>query len=325
METSKLSVIMPVYNVKDFVEKAVLSVVEQTYRNIELILIDDGSTDGSSEICKKLAECDPRITLICKENQGVSVARNVGLRAATGEYITFVDSDDWIERDAYEKQMNYIKETKADICVMGFIIEENNGFVCPLKKEKAQLLDVKTGLENLISGEIYTWSIWDKIYKRKIINDVLFLDSIVNGEDFLFNWRSFHRADKVAYLPINGYHYVQRRGSITNSFSRDKLTVLEVFNIILEESENDKVICDIVKDKYFSVLIGLFINYSCSSNYSCWGYEFRELLSAKTFLRTNWKRILLSKNNLKAKVAFLIIMLPTVFTTMFFKCYKFLK
>ena len=315
MEESKLSIIMPVYNVAEYVEKSVTSVLQQTYRNIELVLIDDGSTDGSSEICQRLAESDSRIHLICKANQGVSVARNDGLSVATGEYITFADSDDWVEIDTYEKMMEYLQQTNADICVMGFTPEGNDGFVSFLQKEVKQVLSQHDAINNLIEGKVYTWSIWDKIYRRELLSDIAFYKDIANGEDLLFNWQAFRKAYKVAYIPLHGYHYVQRMSSMTNTFSVKKMTVMKAFDIIIADCKNESYLLRIIKEKYISTLIGLINSYWLNCNEIKFNYTFPELYEAKRYLQKEWMETLGAKLSIRQKIAALLIIMPTVITS----------
>ena len=319
VEENKLSIIMPVYNVAEFVEKAIRSVLQQTYKNIELVLVDDGSTDGSEMICHQLSKLDSRIRLIRKMNQGVSAARNDGLFAATGDYITFADSDDWVETDAYEKMMDYLRNSHADICVMGYTTEGDKSFASQLYKEKKQLLSRNEAVAKLIEGKIYTWSIGDKIYRKKLLEEIYFHKEIYNGEDFLFNWQAFRKSNMIAYIPLHGYHYMQRMNSMTNSFSEKKLTVIKVFLKILNDCANEPLLQEKINVKYMTTLLWLFVNYLREDNYSCWKYEFIELRKAQTFLRDNWKGILWMHLAMKYKIAALFIMLPPIFMKMIVK------
>ena len=316
----RISVIMPVYNVSDYVEKAVKSVLHQTYKNIELILIDDGSTDASIEICKRLALTDSRVKLIMQENQGVSAARNAGLKVATGDYITFADSDDWLSLDAYEKMIAYLCDTKADICVMGFEVESLNDINQTLQKKGKNVLSMHDALDDMFLGEIYTWSIWDKVYCREILKDLFFDDEIVNGEDLLFNWQAFGRANNVAYIPLWGYHYVQRNGSMTNSFTMRKLTVINAFEKILSSCNSDYFYRKINK-QYIFTLIGLFGSYFCITNLDCWGFKFKELEYAQEYLRKHWRLLTELKMNKRQMIVAILAMFPIQITILILKIY----
>lgn len=325
MKENKLSIIMPVYNVAEYIEKAVLSILQQTYRNIELVLIDDGSTDGSSEICQRLAELDSRICLIRKDNQGVSAARNDGLDIATGEYITFADSDDWVDHDAYEKMMVYLQQTNSDVCVMGFTPEGDDSFVNCLQKECKQVLSQNDAINKLIEGKVYTWSIWDKIYRRDLLSDIAFNKDIANGEDLLFNWHAFRKATKVAYIPLHGYHYVQRMSSMTNTFSAKKMTVMKAFDIIIADCKNESNLLGIIKEKYISTLIGLINSYWMNYNKIKSKYTFPELYEAKCYLQKEWMDIFCSKISVRQKIAALLMIMPTLITSIGINGYYILK
>src|SRR5690554_2626737 len=120
-----LSIIVPVYNMEQYIEKCIMSIFLQTYKNIEIILIDDGSTDNSGNLCDKYSVIDPRVKVIHKENGGLSSARNAGLEVAMGEYIGFVDPDDWIEPTMYETMYSNIKKNKSEICICNYIIDNS--------------------------------------------------------------------------------------------------------------------------------------------------------------------------------------------------------
>ena len=325
LEGNKLSIIMAVYNVAEYVEKSVLSVLGQKYRDIELILIDDGSTDGSGNICKRLADVDSRIKLFHMENQGVSAARNYGLNIATGDYITFVDSDDWVEFDAYEKMMNYLNKYHAEICVMGYTPEGNDSFTRTLKKDKKQILSKTKAVDKLIEGKLYTWSIGDKIYRRDLLVGIEFNKEIVNGEDLLFNWRVFRKADSVAYIPLHGYHYVQRVGSMTNSFSKKKFTVIHAFTKVLYDCRNDSDLYKKIEKKYIQNLLYLASDYCRDNNFVHWHYTVEELRNEQANLRKHWRNIINGDFELKIKAGAFLFMMPCIFLTVVVKIHDVLK
>lgn len=307
MTKNMLSVIMPVYNVVNYIEVAIKAVLQQSYQNIELILIDDGSTDGSSEICERLADSDSRIKLIKKKNTGVSAARNDGLDMAIGDYITFVDSDDWLEIDAYEKMIEYLQHSNADICVMGFTPEGNRKFAKPLAMAEKQVFSKDMAVDNLIDGKLYTWTIWDKIYKRELLENVRFLNNIYNGEDLLFNWQVFRQSRKIAYIPLHAYHYVQRTESMTNTFSAKKLTAIDAFYKIMSNC-NDEKIYKKVKFKFILTLLWLTNDYALSDNCHLEVDTYHKLVNIKKIFRSNFCFIIGSKLNIKQKLIAGLIM-----------------
>ena len=315
---------MPVYNVSLFVEKAVNSILQQTYGDIELILVDDGSTDGSKDICNFLAGKDSRIRFISKSNQGVSAARNCGLDIASGEYITFVDSDDWLDLDAYEKMIDTIEKTDADIVVMGFSHEANTKTATTLIKEESCVLYNNEAIRNLILGKIFTWSIGDKIYRRKLLNGITFSQSIHCGEDLLFNWSVFRRADKVAYIPLHGYHYVQRDGSATDSFSFKKITAATAFEKVLEDGKFDDKIYMLIKEKYISTIISLLHQFIYKNFGDQTGGDGNEIKKMQSCLRREWLFILSSGLKRKKKGAAVFFMLPMDIVNSLVRVYRLL-
>lgn len=214
MSAELISIIVPVYNVKDFLRECVKSLLNQTYFNIEIILVDDGSTDGSDQICDEYAGEDPRIIVIHKSNGGLSDARNRGLDIARGEYIGFVDSDDWIEPQMYEKLYNKIKSGSYDIAVCSLIREYKNKSVIEPLKELIYTRD--DSLSALLLGIELHDHAWSKLYHNKVFNNVRFPTGKFY-EDVLTTYKTFLNANSVVVEPSPLYHYRQRGGSIIRS------------------------------------------------------------------------------------------------------------
>lgn len=323
MGNEKLSIIMPLYNTVGYVEKAITSVLGQTYKDIELILIDDGSTDGSLEICKRFALIDNRVKIISKDNQGVSSARNDGLLIASGEYVTFVDSDDWIESSCYKNMMDFLEKNKADIGVMGYTVEGAYNFATHLKSCEQKIMDSRTATYEIMDGEIFTWSMGDKFYKRTLLNDIRFAMELDNGEDLLFNWQAFRAAKKIAYIPLHGYHYVQRTGSMTNSFSKKKLTVINAFDIVLNDCIYEEVLYKKVLKKYISTLVFLYADYCCAGNTAQLPSDDADVGAIKSFLIENLCIILWSDCGIKIKIAALLIACSQKIFTVIIKMHRY--
>ena len=193
----KVSIIVPVYNVKDYLEQCLLSVIYQTLLDIEIIVIDDGSNDGSELICDVFGEKDSRITVIHKENQGLSAARNDGLNLAKGDYVMFVDSDDWVEPDFCATPYQVAKDTNAEIVVFQRTWHSGNEIKCQAPFPKEGIVpknEVLADLWNLV-GVVS----WNKLYKRELFDDVHF----PNGrlcEDNAVTHRVIHKAKGVYLL-----------------------------------------------------------------------------------------------------------------------------
>lgn len=218
MEKDLISIIVPVYNVEAYLDRCMESILKQTYERLEIILVDDGSTDSSGEKCDAYAKFDGRIKVIHKENGGLSDARNAGLKLATGAYIGYVDSDDWIEPDMYERLYDACVENEAELAVCRYFSEYQDrteaggtGRTVPLTREEL--------LKIYISGHdeyvIYN-SVWSKLFKRELVADMIFPKGR-NSEDIMYTTRAFCRLEKAVYLDRCLYHYVlDREGSIMN-------------------------------------------------------------------------------------------------------------
>lgn len=224
--TEKITVIVPVYNVENYLEKCLDSLINQTYKNLEIIVINDGSTDNSGEICQEYAQKDNRIVYIEKENGGLSEARNVGLDKMTGSYVTFIDSDDWAELDYVEILYKKIIEYQADISVGNYYSynedEETYYFHIYGDSYYEKVYDNISIFENLYeSQEMKSFALisaWGKLYKAKLF-DYLRFEKGKLGEDGYFNQKMYLSVNKVVYLNKGLYAYRQRSGSITNTWT----------------------------------------------------------------------------------------------------------
>ena len=252
-----LSIVVPIYNSESFLRKFIESVINQTYQKIEIILVDDGSTDESGKIIKEFADRDKRIIPLFQRNKGVSSARNLGISFASGEYITFADPDDWLDKYTYQKMMDMLLKNKADICLSGYTAHGKK--MTPLIKMNSCVMDKETAMRRMLEGKYYKWNIWDKIYRAEIVKNNKFRDDVLNGEDLIFNYHCFCEADVIAYIPYPGYHYVQHDGSMTNSFSKKKLTVVNAFNELLNIA-CDKKIIKLLEINYIYIGFGLMID-----------------------------------------------------------------
>ncbi len=207
-EKNLISVIIPVYNTEEYLEKSVRSVLDQTYPNLEIILVDDGSTDGSGKLCDALAEKDRRIIVIHKENGGQSDARNCGLDIAAGEYIGFVDSDDTVDPRMYETLILNMAEQEAQISCCGTLLCSPDGKKESLNNDLTfhKAFTVNDALVEFTNNRIITASLWDKIYHRSIF-DGLRLKKEIIYEDFQIMPYCLLRADRIVYTAKPLYYY----------------------------------------------------------------------------------------------------------------------
>lgn len=254
MNNIKVSIIVPVYKVPEVsLRRCIESCINQTLKEIEIILVDDGSPDDCGEICDKYLKKDKRIKVIHKNNSGVSSARNIGILQAKGEYIGFVDSDDWVEKDFYEKMYYFGRKNNTEIVVSGYVKDIEDKMVEVLKREKENVLSKKEAMKALMERKIYVWSPCDKIYKIDIVRKNLFNENIYMGEDLDFIWRILQKINKLGYISLNKYHYVYRKESSTNSISpKYKKDSVLVMQSILKETKKilDKKLLSRIKELY---------------------------------------------------------------------------
>lgn len=214
-----ISVIVPIYNIEKYIDRCVESVVNQTYKNLEIILVDDGSTDNSSSVCDDWAKRDSRIKVIHKKNGGLSDARNFGLDNAKGDYIAFVDGDDFIDINMYDSMLNYLKKYNCDICICGINkIENGREFITRpymYSNNEFTILNNENALVELLNDRLDVSSC-NKLYKKEIINDLRFPYGITN-EDFALMYKFFYRSNQIIIINENYYKYIQRQGSITTT------------------------------------------------------------------------------------------------------------
>lgn len=226
-----LTVVIPVYNVENYLRRCVESVVAQTALPEQIILVDDGSTDTCGKICDSYAERYCNIEVIHQKNQGLSAARNLGIDKAKCDLITFVDSDDYIEVDMYEKLCNLMRENQADIAVGGVWIESENGKKRSQYKENVMKCWTRTeALVELNSYQYFNMSFCDKVFKRSLFQDLQFPIGKL-CEDYYLMHKIIARANKVCYTSQPYYHYMQRM----NSISRNKKVNLAPMDASLEQ------------------------------------------------------------------------------------------
>lgn len=226
MIMSAISVIIPVYNIEAEISRCIESVIHQSFSNLEIILVDDGSTDGSGRICDEYAKKDVRIKSIHKANGGLADARNAGMDAATGEYWAFVDGDDWVDCSMYEDMYNYAKETGADIVTCRYR-EINGNAEISFSREK-RIFDTNEALIHYVTTpqpNLISTSVWTKLYKKEIIKNMRFPVGMYY-EDMMFTPIALSRAEKIAIIDTPYYNYVRGRdGSImTEAFTERYLT-----------------------------------------------------------------------------------------------------
>lgn len=228
-----VSVVIPVYNVKDFLEKCIESVVQQTYKNIEILLIDDGSTDGSDVICDKYCKKDNRIKVFHKKNGGLSDARNYGISKSTGKFITFIDSDDYVSDDYVEYLYELLIENKTNISACGHFILKNGKTLKKNIVNKKRFTKTEALNAILYDREIDICS-WGKLYNKKLFDDIRFPKEKI-FEDTGTTFQLFDKCDYISVGDECKYYYIIRSNSITTKeFNIKKMDLIEMTNNMCE-------------------------------------------------------------------------------------------
>lgn len=225
-----ISVIVPIYKVEAFLDRCVQSIVDQTYTNLEIILVDDGSPDNCPAMCDAWAEKDSRIRVIHKENGGLSDARNVGMALATGEYIAFIDSDDWIAPEMLEKLVYALQRDDSDIaaCTVQMVWEDDRPSEL-LTVQRSCILDREEAQRALLRESLLKQPVWYKLYRRDRVKDIPFEVGRYH-EDVFWSYQAVGRAWRVSLIEDIGYYYFQRGGSIMGEgYSLRRLDAIEAY------------------------------------------------------------------------------------------------
>lgn len=251
-----ISVIVPVYNVEEYLPRCLESILGQTYRDLQVILVDDGSTDGSSRLCAEFAERDPRIECIRTSNSGVSAARNRGLEAAKGRWIGFVDADDYIDAGFYETLVSHLTQSDKQIVCCGVRAEDTEGNRIERFKGRRfpaveQDFDRDDALLRYLNPDtrILYWAVWNKLYSAELLKGIAFENEKVIAEDFDFTLRCFLRSDGLRYIPDELYHYLVRPGSaITGSrFSKNSFDGMFFMDRAVREIQRTGIGGEVIK------------------------------------------------------------------------------
>ena len=222
-ENDKISIIIPVYNVELYLERCVKSLLEQTYSNIEIILVDDGSKDSSGKMCDDLAKIDKRIVVIHKKNGGQSDARNFALEQMTGTYVTFVDSDDYVDKDYIEFLYKMLKRDSSQISICSYKAVYDSGAIITQENNKEYCLSPHDAIEKTLYHEDFNVSVWAKMYKATFFKTVRFPVGKI-FEEVETMYKLFVQAEKISVCLKSKYNYMIRENStLTGAFSEKKL------------------------------------------------------------------------------------------------------
>lgn len=292
MREKLLSVIIPVYNVEKYLKRCVDSVLNQKYRNLQIILVDDGSTDSSGKICDEFLIKDDRINVIHKDNGGLSSARNIGLDNAKGELITFLDSDDYVDASMYNELIEILEKNSCDIaaCAVQEVDEEYKIQTRKTFDNSLSFLTREEVIEDLYKQEKVRFEVWNKVYTKEVLEDVRFIKGQIY-EDVNFDRLVFQKIKKYAFLNKPLHFYLTKRPGNTNSrFSEKKLNIFH---------ELDKFIKDIetmglpmrVRDKFEAIKVNFCIGLSLAAK------QHKADRQTRQFLRKKFKELKVNNRN----------------------------
>ncbi len=265
MENSLISVIVPVYNSGIYVDRCIKSLVNQTYKNIEIILVDDGSTDNSGVICDSWAEKDSRVKVIHKTNEGVAKARNVGLANICGRYICFADSDDYLEKNMIEFLLNQLLENNADISVCNYQINDEK-----IEYYKSEIISPFDALKKICVGNYRYGVVWNKLYKKELFDGVQF-ENLACCEDMVANYFVFKKANSIVQNDTKLYHYYQNENSIVHgAFNAKFFDAILSKKIIMDLEQGSDLYPYVLKGfitSCFVALSGIVTSKNCADKY----------------------------------------------------------
>lgn len=298
IDNPKVSVIIPVFNGEPFLDRCLSSVINQSYNDIEIIIINDGSTDNTQSICESYSKNDPRVIIINKKNEGVSTARNVGLDTAVGDYIYFVDADDYVLEDGIEKLVKKAIDNAADIIVAEYYVAYKG------KKDKVTPVRAKSlnnFLCSILSGENHS-ALWNKLFKNKVFEGIRFPTDISYMEDkVLISQLLMSHKPKIDFLNSPVYVYWQNEQSVTNS---NDMRMLDAFvaSLYIEDYIDQIMSGDDIKQAYasFASKSLWFVLMSIDSQYLK-----QTIVEAKKFVKATRKYY--KYNSMSLKVNFLLL------------------
>ena len=292
MEQELISVIVPIYNTELYLKRCLDSIIKQTYKNLEIILVDDGSTDNSLKICNEYKAKDKRIKVYHKKNEGLSSTRNYGMKKACGNYLFFIDSDDFMSLDIIEFLYNSLKENQADIVTCKHHDVLNNQIIEEISINNSYLCNNEQALAKLLYQKDCSTNTWAKLYKKELFNNILFPEKII-CEDLATTYLLFSKANKVVINTSKKYYYVKRYNSIINS----KFDISRMIGLKIVEEETKFI------QKNFPNIIKAAINREFMEgiyillHLPFYGYQ-KEYLKVKQVIIKNRKIVLFDKESL---------------------------
>lgn len=253
----KVSVIVPVYNLESYIEKCILSIQSQTLKDIEIIIVNDGSTDKTGEIIKKLASQDIRIKIINKQNGGILAARGSGFEAAKGEYILYIDGDDWIENDCCEVLYKAVIKNKSDMVICDFY-EEYDNKTLQVSSGDFKKINANEYMRSYFKGQIRSY-VWIKLIKRELLEGIDFTKGISLGDDSYLSILLSKKLNSVIKVDQPLIHYVIRQGSLTKKYDNSVFDIWKIIKFLQEDLYFQNVIHSLKEEFEFFVYNHVFL------------------------------------------------------------------
>ena len=239
-----ITVVVPIYNMGQYLKRAVDSILKQTYKNYEIILVNDGSTDNSLEIANQIIKENPKIKIVSKQNGGLSSARNAGIDNSSGDYIIFPDPDDWVLENYLEVLVNLHLKYKSQLEISGYYIQYDGKKINPHENKTKQLFDKNTALQHLMSSKWFCGFAWNKLYHMDIIkkNNLTFDTELGMAQDLHFAFRYILHCERISFNPIPTYYYFQHIEGVTNvkaPLTQRKVSGFKTYEKLAELSQVD--------------------------------------------------------------------------------------
>lgn len=287
-----VSVIVPVFNVEKYLSNCINSILNQEYSNLEIILVDDGSTDHSGKLCDSFLSVDSRIKVFHKKNGGLSDARNYGIQYATGNYITFIDSDDIVSNKLIKHLMSLSQKYEADISIcnpLHIFNKKTNNYEFK-KPQKIEVLDTKQSLNKMFYQKDFLVSAWGKLYKKQLFNNIKFPVGML-FEDIAIMYKLFYNSNVVVYSDAKFYGYYHRENSITTKdFSVKDLDILKICNDLLMFSNKHLEYKKSIRAYTINANLRIYLNAPRNDKYQFY------INKCEKYISQNKKQVLKDKN-----------------------------
>lgn len=295
-----VSIILPVYNVEYFIERCLNSIINQSYSNFEVIIIDDGTTDNSIDLCQKYCHNDHRFTIIHQENRGLSEARNTGINAAQGDYLMFIDSDDFVAEDLLHHLVECLENNNSDIAICDPVhyYPEKSDTCSFVSGQCIRSYSSREALCELFYQRSFLVSAWGKLYKRSLFDNIRFPKDML-FEDSAIMYLLFEKCHKITYSDAKLYAYVHRENSITTKkFSKHDLDILTITDAIVERYHGDQLLLKAAISYKVSACFRILLNAPNNGEYQA------VMNNCKRYIYSQWHNILFDRHvRLKNKLA----------------------